>query len=255
MATANSSAAVAVSAGRPRTTPAALKPLGFVQALPFFAVPGLILAAFIWLVQPWLVTIGVSRPVANMLAFTIPNAGLVVASLVAYALEGNPMTWPAFAARFRLGRMTGRAWAWSLGGFVVFAAISIVLSNLLMAGYRALSFEPPSSGSTGGDNLLFVIVLFFNIVGEELWWRGYILPRQELAFGKRTWLVHGTLWACFHMFKPWALPALLINCQVVPFVAQRTRSTWPGMVIHLLGNGLGGLPILTTLILALMGGH
>ena len=28
---------------------------------------------------------------------------------------------------------------------------------------------------------LFLLVLFFNVVGEELWWRGVILPRQELA--------------------------------------------------------------------------
>ena len=26
--------------------------------------------------------------------------------------------------------------------------------------------------------------LFFNIFGEEFWWRGYILPRQELVMGK-----------------------------------------------------------------------
>jgi hypothetical protein len=29
-----------------------------------------------------------------------------------------------------------------------------------------------------------VVMLVCNIGGEELWWRGYVLPRQELAFGK-----------------------------------------------------------------------
>src|SRR5262245_47483043 len=28
-----------------------------------------------------------------------------------------------------------------------------------------------------------VVMLVGNIGGEELWWRGYVLPRQELAFG------------------------------------------------------------------------
>jgi len=28
---------------------------------------------------------------------------------------------------------------------------------------------------------------------RELWWRGYILPRQELAFGRWTWIIHGLL--------------------------------------------------------------
>ncbi len=27
------------------------------------------------------------------------------------------------------------------------------------------------------------ITLVFNILGEEFWWRGVVLPRQELAFG------------------------------------------------------------------------
>jgi membrane protease YdiL (CAAX protease family) len=29
-----------------------------------------------------------------------------------------------------------------------------------------------------------VLILVCNIGGEELWWRGYVLPRQELAFGR-----------------------------------------------------------------------
>jgi hypothetical protein len=44
------------------------------------------------------------------------------------------------------------------------------------------------------------MILVFNIVGEELWWRGYALPRQELAFGKMTWVVHGIFWSAFHLF-------------------------------------------------------
>jgi membrane protease YdiL (CAAX protease family) len=86
---------------------------------------------------------------------------------------------------------------------------------------------------------LNAIVLFFNIFGEELWWRGYILPRQELTHGKNTWLLHGVLWACFHMFKWYAVPFMLITCQVIPYVAQRTKNTWPGIINHLVINGAG----------------
>ena len=37
------------------------------------------------------------------------------------------------------------------------------------------------------------VILVCNIGGEELWWRGYVLPRQELAFGRSAWVIHGTL--------------------------------------------------------------
>jgi membrane protease YdiL (CAAX protease family) len=47
---------------------------------------------------------------------------------------------------------------------------------------------------------------FFNIVGEELWWRGFILPRQEPVFGRRTWVLQGVLHGFFHFsFGPGVL--------------------------------------------------
>jgi membrane protease YdiL (CAAX protease family) len=38
-----------------------------------------------------------------------------------------------------------------------------------------------------------VVILVCNIGGEELWWRGYVLPRQELAFGRATWVPRDSL--------------------------------------------------------------
>ncbi len=46
----------------------------------------------------------------------------------------------------------------------------------------------------------FLVAMFFNIFGEELLWRGFILPRQELAHGSWTWIIHGLLWTGFHIF-------------------------------------------------------
>ena len=45
--------------------------------------------------------------------------------------------------------------------------------------------------------ILYAIILSFNIFGEELWWRGYILPRQELSHGRFTWLIHGLIGSPF----------------------------------------------------------
>jgi Type II CAAX prenyl endopeptidase Rce1-like len=36
-----------------------------------------------------------------------------------------------------------------------------------------------------------------NILGEEFLWRGVVLPRQEVAFGRRAWVVNGILWLLF----------------------------------------------------------
>jgi membrane protease YdiL (CAAX protease family) len=78
-----------------------------------------------------------------------------------------------------------------------------------------------------------------NIGGEELWWRGYVLPRQELAFGRTAWVVHGISWSVFHLFMQptlWDATRMAITGVALSFVAQRTRSTWPGIVGHSFGN-------------------
>ena len=41
---------------------------------------------------------------------------------------------------------------------------------------------------------IYALALVFNILGEELYMRGYILPRQVLTHGRWAWLVHGILW-------------------------------------------------------------
>jgi membrane protease YdiL (CAAX protease family) len=92
----------------------------------------------------------------------------------------------------------------------------------------------------------FVFLTFFNILGEELWFRGYILPRQELAWGKRTWIYHGIFWSLFHApIYPWTLLYLLPTTLTVSFAAQKFQNTWAAFIIHYLGNGiLALLPIL-----------
>ena len=92
-------------------------------------------------------------------------------------------------------------------------------------------------------------MLFFNIFGEELWWRGYVLPRQAKHFGKYACdLFHGLLWTLFHAFKWWDLIGLLPVCLSLSYVAQRRQSTWPGNIAHLLFNGLGFIGLMVIML-------
>jgi membrane protease YdiL (CAAX protease family) len=91
------------------------------------------------------------------------------------------------------------------------------------------------------------ILVVLNVGGEELWWRGYVLPRQERYFNRWTWLVHGVCWSLFHLFlqpTAWDTLRMTITGVALAFIAQRTRSTWPGVVGHVAGN----LPFLLSLV-------
>ena len=91
------------------------------------------------------------------------------------------------------------------------------------------------------------VMLVCNIGGEELWWRGYVLPRQELAFGRHAWIVHGIFWSAFHLFMQptlWDTTRMAITGLALSLIAQRTKNTWPGIIGHAVGN----LPFFLSLV-------
>jgi membrane protease YdiL (CAAX protease family) len=93
------------------------------------------------------------------------------------------------------------------------------------------------------------IFFFFNIFGEEFLWRGYIQPRQELLNKKHTWLVHGLLWAFWHLpmgldliFS--AIPILF----VLPAVVQIRKNTTISIIIHFVFGAFGFLVLALGLV-------
>ena len=149
-----------------------------------------------------------------------------------------------FTRRLRFRPMTKRDWLYCLYGFV---GIMVTTSILLVAVEQIwgsmnptpsfLSFEPLSEGRYW---LLGVWVVFWllNIGGEEFLWRGVMFPRQEIVFGKWTWLVHGSGWALFHLafwFQPFIMLLPLIYIQ--SYVVQKTKNSWTGVILH---GGING---------------
>jgi membrane protease YdiL (CAAX protease family) len=62
-----------------------------------------------------------------------------------------------------------------------------------------------------------------NVVGEELCWRGYVLPRQEAALGSVAWLLNGTMWCLFHWSFGWPVMLLLLPIALLlPWIVPRS---------------------------------
>jgi len=239
-----------------RATPA-LRPMRLWASVLFFGIPTLTMILAYYVLMPGLIKGGFLPYSAQCIALLVPLTGLLLAGLVGYRLEGRRLSWRAIAARFRWHRMDGRAWLWTLGVWALQLAIWFVLQKL-SAWLIAQGFMPVPEGlpafldprttdsvaaleqATGGLQgnwgfaLMSMALLIVNIAGEEVWWRGYVLPRQELAFGKWTWLVHGLMWTGFHAFKWWDLVSLLPLCLGLSYVTHRLRNNSTGFVIHTL---------------------
>lgn len=255
---------------------ASIKPMPLWQALLYFGLPALLFRLFLYTGIPWFVGLGLSRFDAYIVALTVPAAILFALALGFYRLDGYPLTWRDFSARFRLLAMTGRDWLWALIAFVVtFLSLGMLAptAQILISAFPALAvpdffapwarpggtfdmasltqFVGTSVRGNWGFALLSIIQLFFNIFGEELWWRGYILPRQELAHGKWAWVINGLLWWLWHLtFYPWQVFALLPICVIIPFVAQRRQNNWVAIIIHW-QNGIS-LILILALVLGLV---
>jgi len=239
------------------TTPR-LKPIGWLASLLYFGIPCAVFSASILGLLPWMIRHGHSVLFTFMITFGLPLLAMLVAALVAYRLEGRAWSWPEFRDRMRLRKPTARDWLWTLGLVVVAITGSALIAPVagLFAGVHF--YTPPPEfvtvmtglrdGTFGGMAMhgrwdVFLMMAFclvvLNIGGEELWWRGIILPRQELAFGKWAWLVNGILWDLFHFFyhtNAANVVAYLIATIPIAFVAQRTRNTWPGIIAHFVAN-------------------
>ncbi len=242
---------------------AALRPLGLAGSLAFFGVPALATFTAFYALIPFLRARGYDDLTSYLAGLCVPLALMFAAALVTYhKVEGRPLTWQAFAERMRYPRLRWRDVLWGcaafLGAGVGMALLGGLVALLIRNGWMPVPAHLPAMAdprvpfslemlvrSAGGVirgrwdiAAVYGVTFFFNIFGEELWWRGIILPRQELAFGRRTWLVHGLMWACFHVFKWWDILPLAPGCLLVALIAQRTRSNWGALIGHILMNGL-----------------
>jgi membrane protease YdiL (CAAX protease family) len=75
-------------------------------------------------------------------------------------------------------------------------------------------------------------------ITEELYFRGYLLPRMPLQFGKLGPAVHSFLFAVYHFDSPWMIPVRTLGLLPIIYVARHTGSVNPGIVTHCLVNAV-----------------
>jgi len=79
---------------------------------------------------------------------------------------------------------------------------------------------------------------------EEIFFRGFVFPglRKNMPVGAAI-IVSSLLFAVAHA-DPGSFPVLLIIGLALAFIRWRTASIWPGMLLHMLNNGIGAASIL-----------
>lgn len=239
------------------------RPMSLPVAILLFGMSSLIFRLCVYGLMPKLMSSGIVPFWSFIVSYSLVLVLMAIASVIGFRREGYPMSLHAFAQRFRFHPIQGKEWLWILGLFI----LGFVLTGPLIFTAQAIAqiplfsppvflpsvvnpLTPPTAKLTEfmGVSLLgnwwvagiyFIFLTCFNIFCEELWFRGYILPRQEITHGRWTWIIHGVLWTFFHLsVYPWYLIYLLPTALTVTFAAQRFRNTWASYAVHFLGNGI-----------------
>ncbi len=95
-------------------------------------------------------------------------------------------------------------------------------------------------------------VLFSGILApvvEELYFRGFLLPRME-RFGMSAPLLNAFLFGVYHVFSPWNIPAVFLAFIPIAYVVWIRKNVRIGIIAHCLLNIWG----IVQLVLASRGG-
>jgi membrane protease YdiL (CAAX protease family) len=81
---------------------------------------------------------------------------------------------------------------------------------------------------------LFIFQALFNtVLGEELLFRGLLLPRMAGVFGKWDWVMNGLLFGLYHLHVPWViLSGAIEGAALFALPSRYYRSSWFGIIAH-----------------------
>jgi membrane protease YdiL (CAAX protease family) len=186
-----------------------------------------------------------------------------VVGLLLLRREGHRLTLDALRDRIRWQWPKGwKAWAIALLVLIVTMGLSMAIGPLNVALAGVPGFVPPAwwppvsnplveitgpadlfpdvnlEGNFGFVLVFFVIGLVFNIFGEEIYYRGYLLPRMRGVFGRWDWVANGIGFTLKHLYQRWLYPGILVAGLAIGFAFGPLGSLPLAMVFHWIGNFL-----------------
>lgn len=138
----------------------------------------------------------------------------------------------------RSGRRGGRLWFVVVPLLFGVAAVQLLPGPAAAAGRDLGEFLGSDAGETflaGSWGWFAVIVAMFafnTVLGEELLFRGYLLPRMNGVFGRRDWVANGVIFAVYHLHAPWTIATALWDTFFLAGSSKRYRSALVGIAVH-----------------------
>jgi len=128
------------------------------------------------------------------------------------------------------------AWVASLEGWVIDRLPSWIPGSILQFSQSNLDGDLPSSGVLSA--FLIIAFIFNGLIGpmtEELYFRGYLLPRIS-RYGIWAPVLNTFLFSIYHVWTPWRWPQIAVGFLPLALCVWRTRSIFVSMIAHVTIN-------------------
>jgi CAAX protease family protein len=239
-------------------TPSAVGQLSIPALIGLHLIPGALMTAAFVALAPLVAGAGFP-PIAALLAAIV---------LVLVPFELGVVLWAGRGKDGKLGAvaykqpLSGRMWLWLVPALILLAFVGFGLHQLIEPGLIGRFFgwlpewfikpiDPDHIRDYATSAWVITIAAYFAINGllgpivEELYFRGFLLPRME-RLGSWAALVNVSLFSLYHLWSPWQLVARILGFGPTVYAVRRTRNVYLGMVVHC------GLNTLAVLLVAMM---
>jgi membrane protease YdiL (CAAX protease family) len=215
------------------------------QSLILHLLPGILVGCFYFLARQPVANMGYPSIFALLLAFALV---LVPVELGYLLVQGKKKT-----GRFTLQGIISYCnpipwWQYIVWPIILFALVGAIFKLLAPVDaflQSKLFFWMPglNLGLDGTYSRTILIVTYsmffvFNVflapMVEELYFRGYLLPRMR---GRSAILLHSFLFASIHVFTPWMIITRTLGLLPLVFGVKK-KNIYVGMIVHMLGNSM-----------------
>jgi membrane protease YdiL (CAAX protease family) len=142
-----------------------------------------------------------------------------------------------------------RAAFWIVGSMVLIFAVNILYSSIITAFHLNLQTNDQvilarSQQAPLTTYATLLVAVFIAPFCEEVFFRGFVLPGLRHRMSAALAIILSALLFAIAHVDPGSFAVLLVIGLLLGFVRWRTASIWPGILLHMLNNGIGAVSIL-----------
>lgn len=246
-----------------------MKPHGLAKSILYHLLPGIfILGSILLFSQPiFAKLLGVDEKLSPVVGYLLGIlVGLFPVQLGILLISAKRETGTYSINKIIKFTQTSRPWeylfyvpAFILYFLLLFIAIAPLIQPFIVRtffswwperyNFQLILQNPSTLAGIKGIKLLSILYIVLSCIGgplvEEIYFRGFLLPRMDTCAGKWAPLLNTVLFSLYHFFSPWENIIRIVASYPLIQLVWKKRDIRYSILVHILVNTLGGIMALT----------